>query len=103
MTLTDTDAGREIHVRASVDFMIRLSTASGTGFRWLLAQPPDDAVCKMIDHRAAAASRSPGGPLVETWTFHANAAGQARLRFSLKRAWAADTAQEIEFPVVVEG
>lgn len=93
--LNEASAERGVDARVGDTLTVLLAEVPGPGYRWesvadgapALAQQPGAATREGTPADTAAGREVVGGPRTAEWTYLAQAAGQARLRYLYRRPW----------------
>lgn len=100
-----TDPAVTITVKGGEEFTISLESNRTTGYRWVLAQEPDDRVVRHVgtEYRPAD-SRRIGAGGSEIWTFGTVNRGNAVISLQYLRPWEKETPaiRRVDFSIVVE-
>ncbi|MCS6930463.1 MAG: protease inhibitor I42 family protein [Saprospiraceae bacterium] len=96
-----------IRVKRGEVFEIKLEAQIATGYRWRLMDSLDTRYVELLNTQYQEATRPDvdGGMGTEVWSFRANAAGKAVIRFLYNPAWQKDkTADSKEriFEIIID-
>jgi inhibitor of cysteine peptidase len=79
---------KPLGVAVGQEFKITLPANATTGYQWVLAQPPDENLVRVLksDYKRSN-SKLMGASGNITWTFKALAAGQTEMKLKYARPW----------------
>lgn len=101
VTVTDTDSGTKVEIKAGEVLAVKLGAQLGTGFGWKVVSESTLLVLKGEPEQLSREDQKPGGPDYQTFKFKAVEKGETELKFQYAEGWKKDTRPLKEFVITV--